>query len=82
VFPSVGDVVVGTDNSIWVSMLRRGANAGRWLAFYADGRIYGELQLPPNARLAQASISHLRTIESDSLGFESLNLYRVQQANP
>lgn len=76
VFGEAGQLVIGSDDRVWVGMRRR-ADGTRWVALSPAGDPVGEIVLPPGVRLAAADAEHIWCIERDEFDVESVVRYRL-----
>ena len=66
----------GVDGSLWIQM-RETAEGRRYQVHDAEGEPVGILVLPPNQKLAVASLERVWLLERDEYDVESVIRYRV-----
>lgn len=69
-------VIAGPDGTVWLG-LERGEPAYTWLGLLPNGSTLGELTLPRNVRVVNATATQLWGIETDDDGVPSVVRYRV-----
>ena len=79
VYPPATDILIGTDNRIWIGM-QPGDEGTRWRVLSPYGEPQGEVLLPPRVRLRSAGADYLLATERDEFDVESIVRYRIGQA--
>lgn len=75
--PTYSDLVCGDDRTVWLKpyVPPFESDTAPWLVFDREGRLLGQVQLPPLS-LLQADSSHVLGTLEDELGVETIQVYR------
>jgi hypothetical protein len=79
VYPSATQILIGTDDRIWIGM-RPTADGTRWRVLSPAGDPQGEILLPPRVRLRDAGAEYVLCTERDEFDVESVVRYRIGAA--
>lgn len=77
--PTYSDLVCGDDGTVWLKpyVPPFESDTVPWLVFDGEGRLLGQVRLPPLS-LLQAGSSHVLGTVEDELGVEFIRVYRLR----
>lgn len=77
--PPVTDVVVGRDHTVWLRREHTGTSTVEWTVLDERGGTLGRLNIPSAAKVFQADLEHVWTVEHDELEIPYVCRYRVER---
>lgn len=80
--PTYSDLVCGDDGTVWLKpyVPPFESDTAPWLVFDSEGRLLGQVRLPPLS-LLQAGLSHVLGTVEDELGVELIRVYRLRPSD-
>ena len=77
-FPAHGELLVDSDNNLWVEEYRSpGQSRSRWVIYDTGHRLLGEIQMPPRFRLLEVGRDYVLGTWTNSDDVKHVQMYRL-----